>query len=76
MTGPDSEKVIVREIGPSLVNYGITNPLQNQTLELRGHTGAAIATAFDGTEDRFISGTTALDGSFWCSSVVGLLKRC
>jgi len=40
---PDSGKVIVRAIGPSLVNYGISNPLQNPTLELHDHTGAVIA---------------------------------
>jgi hypothetical protein len=33
----------VRAIGPSLVNHGITNPLQNPTLELHDHTGAVIA---------------------------------
>src|SRR6266566_513943 len=43
VSGPDSGKVIVRAIGPSLVNYGITNPLQNPTLELHDHTGAVIA---------------------------------
>jgi hypothetical protein len=35
--------VIVRGIGLSLVDYGITNPLQNPTLELHDHTGAVIA---------------------------------
>ena len=43
VSGPDSGKVIVRAIGPSLVSYGITNPLQNPTLELHDHTGAVIA---------------------------------
>ncbi len=43
VSGPDSGKVIIRAIGPSLVNYGITNPLQNPTLELHDHTGAVIA---------------------------------
>ena len=43
VSGLDSEKVIVRAIGPSLVSYGIANPLQNPTLELHDHTGAVIA---------------------------------
>ncbi len=43
VSGPDSGKVIVRAIGPSLVSYGITNPLQNPTLELHDHTGTVIA---------------------------------
>jgi plastocyanin/D-arabinose 5-phosphate isomerase GutQ len=43
ITGSGQKKVIVRAIGPSLVNHGITNPLQNPTLELHDHTGAVIA---------------------------------
>ncbi len=43
ITGSGQKKVILRAIGPSLGNYGITNPLQNPTLELHDHTGAVIA---------------------------------
>jgi CSLREA domain-containing protein len=43
ITGGGQKKVIVRAIGPSLVNHGITNPLQDPTLELHDHTGAVIA---------------------------------
>ena len=43
ITGVGQKKVIIRAIGPSLVDYGITNPLQNPTLELHDHTGAVIA---------------------------------
>ena len=43
ITGSGQKRVIVRAIGPSLVNHGITNPLQNPTLELHDHTGAVIA---------------------------------
>src|SRR5439155_138478 len=43
ITGVGQKKVIVRGIGPSLVSYGITNPLQSPTLELHDHTGAVIA---------------------------------
>jgi CSLREA domain-containing protein len=43
ITGSGPIRVIVRAIGPSLVNHGITNPLQNPTLELHDHTGAVIA---------------------------------
>jgi hypothetical protein len=35
--------VIVRATGPSLAQYGITNPLQDPTLELHDQTGAVIA---------------------------------
>jgi hypothetical protein len=34
--------VIVRAIGPSLAQYGITNPLLDPTLELHDVTGAVI----------------------------------
>ena len=47
ITGSGQKKVIVRAIGPSLTNYGITDPLQNPTLELRDHTGALIASNND-----------------------------
>src|SRR6266446_4620523 len=43
ITGSGQKKVILRAIGPSLLNHGITNPLQNPTLELHDHTGAVIA---------------------------------
>jgi hypothetical protein len=35
--------VIVRALGPSLAQYGITNPLQDPTLELHDHNGTLIA---------------------------------
>jgi polymorphic membrane protein len=43
ITGSGQKRMIMRAIGPSLVNHGITNPLQNPTLELHDHTGAVIA---------------------------------
>src|SRR5205807_2478074 len=43
ITGPDSDRVIVRAIGPSLAQYGITNPLADPTLELHNGNGAVIA---------------------------------
>src|SRR5207302_822938 len=42
ITGSGQKKVIVRAIGPSLVNFGITDPLQDPTLELHDGTGALI----------------------------------
>jgi hypothetical protein len=43
VSGLDSGRVIVRAIGPSLVSYGITDPLQNPTLELHDSSGAIVA---------------------------------
>ena len=43
VTGTGQKRVIVRALGPSLANHGITNPLQNPTLELHDHTSAVIA---------------------------------
>jgi hypothetical protein len=43
VSGVDSGRVIVRAIGPSLVRYGISDPLQNPTLELHDSSGAIVA---------------------------------
>jgi hypothetical protein len=37
-------KVMVRALGPSLVNFGISDSLQDPTLELRNGSGAIVAT--------------------------------
>jgi hypothetical protein len=42
-TGSASKKVVVRAIGPSLSNFGISTPLQDPTLELRSANGSLIA---------------------------------
>ena len=47
ITGSGQKRVIVRAIGPSLVDHGITNPLQDPTLELHDHTSAVIASNDD-----------------------------
>jgi len=39
----NSEKVIVRALGPTLANFGVTNPLANPTLELHDANGALLA---------------------------------
>ena len=41
--GTGQKTLVVRAIGPSLAQSGITNPLQNPTLELHDQTGAMIA---------------------------------
>ena len=43
ITGSGQKRVILRAIGSSLIDHGITHPLQNPTLELHDHTGAVIA---------------------------------
>ena len=47
ITGSGQKKVILRAMGPSLANGGVTNPLQNPTLELHDATGAVIASNDD-----------------------------
>ena len=42
-TGTAPKKVVVRAIGPSLSNSGISTPLQDPTLELRSANGSLIA---------------------------------
>jgi hypothetical protein len=43
ITGAEQKRVIVRAIGPSLAQYGITNPLADPTLELHNGSGTVIA---------------------------------
>jgi hypothetical protein len=43
ITGSGQKRVIVRAIGPSLAQHGITNPLLDPTLELHNGNGAVIA---------------------------------
>jgi cyclophilin family peptidyl-prolyl cis-trans isomerase len=40
--GTESKKFLVRAIGPSLAQFGVTNALQNPTIELRNAQGALI----------------------------------
>lgn len=42
IVGIDATKIIVRAIGPSLTSAGISNPLQDPTLELHDGNGALI----------------------------------
>ena len=49
VTGTGAKKVIIRAIGPSLSNFGITNPLQNPTLEL--HDGSGVIATNDNWGD-------------------------
>jgi sugar lactone lactonase YvrE len=44
--------VLVRALGPSLANAGITNPLADPTLELHGSDGTIIATNDDWQDDQ------------------------
>lgn len=47
ITGSSSKQLVVRAIGPSLAQFGLTNVLQDTTLELHDSTGAIIATNDD-----------------------------
>ena len=50
ITGSSSKQLVVRAIGPSLAQFGLTNVLPDPTLELHDSTGAIIA-ANDDWED-------------------------
>ena len=45
------DKVVLRGIGPSLVNSGVPNPLANPTLELRNNNGALLIANNDWHDD-------------------------
>jgi hypothetical protein len=47
VTGSAPKQVVVRGVGPSLVQFGLTNVLPDPTLELHDSTGAIIATNDD-----------------------------
>jgi hypothetical protein len=47
ITGTDPKLVVIRAIGPSLANFGVTDPLADPVLELHDSTGAIIATNDD-----------------------------
>ena len=43
-TGLNNNAVLVRALGPSLAHFGISNPLQDPTVELHNGNGTFIAT--------------------------------
>jgi N-acetylneuraminic acid mutarotase len=45
VTGSGSESVVVRAIGPSLIQFGVTNALADPLLELRDSNGALLASS-------------------------------
>jgi len=46
-----SDRIVLRGLGPSLSAYGITNPLQNPTLELRSQNGTLLRSNDDWMDD-------------------------
>jgi hypothetical protein len=47
VTGSEPKPVLLRALGPSLVNFGVANALKNPTLTLHNNTGATIASNDD-----------------------------
>jgi hypothetical protein len=45
------DRVVVRGLGPSLSSFGVPNPLQDPTLELRNQNGALLRSNNDWTDD-------------------------
>jgi hypothetical protein len=45
------DRIVVRGLGPSLSSFGVSNPLQDPTLELRDNNGVLIKTNDDWTDD-------------------------
>jgi hypothetical protein len=57
--GSEPAKVLVRGIGPSLANFGVTNPLTNPVLELHDPNGAVIRNDdWRNTQESDIAATT------------------
>ena len=47
ITGPDSKKLLIRGLGPSLTQFNVPNALQNPTLELHNGSGSVITSNDD-----------------------------
>jgi hypothetical protein len=46
-----NDPIVIRGLGPSLSAFGVSNPLQNPTLELRSQNGSLIKSNDDWTDD-------------------------
>jgi hypothetical protein len=46
-----NDRIVIRGLGPSLASFGVTNPLQDPTLELRDQNGALLKANNDWTDD-------------------------
>jgi hypothetical protein len=46
-----NDRIVVRGLGPSLSSFGVPNPLQDPTLELRNQNGTLIRTNNDWPDD-------------------------
>jgi Carboxypeptidase regulatory-like domain len=46
-----NDRIVIRGLGPSLTSFGVTNPLQDPTLELRDQNGALLKANNDWTDD-------------------------
>jgi hypothetical protein len=49
--GTNNDRVIVRGLGPSLSSFGVSNPLQDPTLELRDQNGTLLRSNNDWQDD-------------------------
>ena len=70
-----SKQVIVRALGPTLTNFGVSNALADPTLELRDGNGALLASNDDwkGTQQNAIAATGLAPPNDLESAIVGTL---
>ena len=75
ISGPDSKKVIVRVLGPSLESHGVSGALPDPTVELHDQTGAIIATNnnWKDTQQSEIAATNLSPGDDRESAIVATL---
>lgn len=57
-----NDRIIIRGLGPSLRNFGISNPLENPTLELRTQNGSLLRSNDDWADDPSQATEIALAG--------------
>ena len=76
ITGTDPKRVIIRAIGPSLINFGITDALADPTLELRGSQGELLSSNnnWRDTQEAEILATTIAPTNNFESAIVATLQ--
>ena len=69
--GTATQTVLVRAVGPTLANFGISNFLHDPLLQIYNGTGQSIASSADGQNNENINSAVKLVGTFPFSSYLG-----
>jgi hypothetical protein len=75
VSGSASKSVLIRGIGPSLTQFGISGAMSDPTLELRNSSGTLLASNnnWQDTQSSQIQATGAAPSNYWESAIVASL---